>query len=113
VFLPTLFVSAVAVPVAVNLISEWLKKRLLERAKDADVKFEMHIEEPDGRTKSLNYEGPVTLLRTVSRDAARVIRSVHNGIMAADLPEKQLQPFSATLLLHLNNAAEATCRTSN
>ena len=60
IFLPTLFVSAVAVPVAVNLISEWLKKRLLERVKEADVKFEMHIEEPDGRSKSLKYEGPVS-----------------------------------------------------
>jgi hypothetical protein len=59
VVLPTLLVSAVVVPVVVNLISEWLKKRLLERAKEADVKFEMIVEESDGRTKSLRYEGPV------------------------------------------------------
>jgi hypothetical protein len=59
IFLPTLLVSSVVVPVAVNLISEWLKKRLLERAKDADVKFEMIVENPDGFAKSVRYEGPV------------------------------------------------------
>lgn len=59
VFLPTVILSAVIAPVAVNLISDWLKKRLLERSNDADVKFEMIIEDGDGRTRSIRYEGPV------------------------------------------------------
>jgi hypothetical protein len=65
IFLPTLLVGSVVVPVAVNLISEWLKKRLLERATDADVKFEMIVEEPNGATKSVRYEGPVAAFESL------------------------------------------------
>jgi hypothetical protein len=60
VFLPTLLLSSVAVPIVVNLVSEWLSERLLERAKDADVKFEVIVEDSGGGTRLLRYEGPVS-----------------------------------------------------
>ena len=56
---PTLFVTSFVAPVVTKFVADWLARRLLERAKNSDVKFQMYIEDVHGKTKLITYEGPV------------------------------------------------------
>jgi hypothetical protein len=59
VITPTLFVTSFIAPVVTKFVADWLARRLLERAKHSDVKFQMYIEDENGKTRLISYEGPV------------------------------------------------------
>lgn len=59
VITPTLFVTSFVAPVVTKFVADWLARRLLERAKNSDVKFQMYIEDVHGKTRLITYEGPV------------------------------------------------------
>jgi hypothetical protein len=70
VWLPDILITgtatALVLPIVVNLISEWLKKHLLERHARADAKLQVIIESPTGGSKRITYEGPVDGLHQIT-----------------------------------------------
>ncbi|MBW3127199.1 hypothetical protein [Hymenobacter profundi] len=75
VWLPDILIpvgTLVVLPVVVNLISEWLKQRLLDRHARTDAKLQVIIESPDGGSKRLIYEGPADELWRITNLAQQV-----------------------------------------
>ena len=59
VITPTIFVTSFIAPVVTKFVADWLARLLLERAKHSDVKFQMYVEDANGKTRRISYEGPV------------------------------------------------------
>lgn len=78
VWLPDILIpvgTLVVIPIVVNLISEWLKQRLLDRHPRTDAKLQLVIESPEGGSKRLIYEGPADELWRITELAQRVTPS--------------------------------------
>jgi hypothetical protein len=54
-------VTSIAAPVIAQLIANYIQKRIGEKEKDATVRFQMTVVEPDGTAKKLEYQGPASL----------------------------------------------------
>lgn len=69
--LPEVVVTLIAAPVAVNLISDWLREFLRKRHDAAEVKFKMSIDMSDGSARSIEYEGPVKTFENLMQSQLR------------------------------------------
>lgn len=92
VWLPDLLVkggSLVALPIAINLISEWLKLLLLERRPRTEAKLNVTIELPTGEIKRLVYEGPADELGRITELGQRLLSS---ALPSHSLPAASVLP---------------------
>lgn len=71
VTLPEVVVTLIAAPVAVNLISDWLREFLRNRHDAAVVKFKMSVDMSDGAARSIEYEGPVRTFENLMQSQVR------------------------------------------
>lgn len=101
VWLPDILIAGgtlVVLPIVVNLISEWLKQRLLDRHSRTDAKVQIVIESPDGSSKRLTYEGPADELWRITAFAQQV--APINTATLPPVPPKQIsldKPTDASL----------------
>lgn len=73
VIVATILVTSFIAPIAVNLISEYLKRNILAKSKKdtAEVRVRLLVDESDRgkhRTTEISYEGPVSAFEKTMRD---------------------------------------------
>ena len=81
-------VNKIFAPTLVNLISEYLKRRLGKRTEEAVVKASLTVSDMNsGKSINLTYEGPATTYEKVMLDAVK-------GVL-----EQQIMPAQATMMI--------------
>lgn len=74
IILPALYVASnVLLPLAVNLLSDWMSRRLhigVGQESDKKVKAEVHFNQ-QGRLKNITYEGPASTFESIMLEAIR------------------------------------------
>lgn len=66
--LGTFVVTAVAAPIFVNIVSEYVKKKIFksgDKNSDTEVRFEMTVTLSDGTSKKIKYDGPASQFQTL------------------------------------------------
>ncbi len=69
IIITTFVTTRVFLPVVLNLLSRWIEDRLGVRFTKAQVKARLIVEEKDGRSFDLQYEGPAKTFTETVRDA--------------------------------------------
>lgn len=92
-FIASFVVTSIAAPLFVNLVTEYVKKRMEKREKSTTIITSVTVHDAKtGRSVHVHYEGPTSEFSTAILDAARQAQLPPVDVTPSPLPDERTQP---------------------